>query len=98
MREHAIGLGQVDPSTVAVGRDVGGEAALELGIVVDGLVVDQQAIEGAAADRIVQDRGHLAVRAARSVGDLAGPVGGTRQLAQQNFLRLLELCLADSDG
>ena len=94
VREHAIGLRHVDPRAMAVGRDVGGEAALELGVVVHCLVVDQEVIEGAAADRIVQDRGHLAVGAAGSVGDLGGTVGGARQLAQQNFLRLLWTLLA----
>ena len=71
---------------MAVGRDVGGEAALQLGIVVDRLVVDQQAIEGTAADRVVQDRGHLAIAPAGAVGDLGGTVGGAGQLAKQKSL------------
>ena len=53
------------PRAVAVGRDVGGEAAQQLGMLVDGLVVDEQAVEGAAADRVVQDRGDLAMRRGR---------------------------------
>ena len=89
MREHAIGLGHVDPRAMAVGRDVGGEAALQLGIVVHGLVVDQQAIQGAAADRIVQDRGHLAVARQAPSAIWAAPSAARVSSRKQNFLRLL---------
>ena len=88
--EDPVGLGQVDPGAVAVGRDVGGEALEQLGMLVHGLVVDEESIQGAAADRIVEDLGDLAMRAAGALGDLrrrprrrgsvrgAGPPAGSR--------------------
>ena len=79
----------VDPRTVAVGRDVDGEALEQLGIVVDRLRGDQEVVEGAAADRVVEDRGDLAMGQLGSLGDLVGTVGGAGQLGEQGLARLL---------
>ena len=50
-----------------------------------GPVVDQKPIQCSAADRIVEDGGHFPVGPRRTVGNLAAPEGGARQLAKQRF-------------
>src|SRR5262245_60026497 len=86
--EHPVSLAQINPSVMTVGRDVRLEAALEVGVLGEGLRIDQEAIERPTADRVIEDRSHLAHRAPCSVGNLSGAFGGAGQLSEQDRLGL----------
>ena len=95
--EHAIGLGQVDAGAVAVGRDVGGEAAFQSSgwsCTVWSLISRRSSARRPTGS--FEDRGDLAMGAGGSFGDLGGTVGRAGQLAQQDLLRFLGLALASA--
>ena len=97
-RVHPLARDHVDPGPLAIGRDVGGEALEQVGMLAHRPGRDQQAVERVPADRILEDLRDLLHRPAGPFGDLPRTGGGVRQLLDQGLARVARRLVVDRSG
>ena len=81
-REHPRLLGQIESRGLAVLADVSVEALADLGMIADGLAVDEQPVERPAADGVVENSRDFAGGPMDAVGNLRGAAGGPGELLE----------------